>query len=109
MSIANLIQTKSVMGLQRSDVDQVLRHIDDALAMLMEGYDTYDRVQIARDVMRVVAERFSPNNSHICDVIGCADLLREAADKLPLGEARTALFKAVAVLWDRTPSRTYRS
>jgi hypothetical protein len=108
MSIANRYQSKAMTGLRLDDINQALRHIDDALAMLIEGDDTYDIVQIARDVLRVVAERYSPNNSDICDVIGCADLLREAAEQLPLGEAQTVLFKAVAALWDRTPSRTYR-
>lgn len=77
--------------------------------MLREGEDDFERVLTARRILDIVSERSLRIDQYLSDVIGCAELLQGVADKLPEGDARTALFKAVAALWDRTPWRTYRS
>ena len=109
MSIANLYQFKAMAGLQPDDVREALRHIDDALANLREDEDPFVLVQIERRLLGRISEDQTSLVRHFCDVIGGAESLRDVADKLPVGNARTALSKAVAALWDRTPSRTYRS
>jgi hypothetical protein len=90
------------MVLQRSDYDQAARYVQGALAQLEQ--ESFAKALAVRDVLNRIIRQLSPGD-HFVGITGVAasvTMLRVIAEKLPPGEARTALFKAVAVLRDRS-------
>jgi hypothetical protein len=54
------------------------------------------------EVLRLAIRRLSPGDHFVGDAAAEITVLRQAAEILPVADARTEILKAVAVLSDRT-------
>lgn len=88
------------MTLRRSDYDQAARYLDHACELLKR--QAPGKCLALRDVLELAARRLSPGDHFVADAAAEITVLRQAAEKVPVADARTEVLKAVAVLRDRT-------
>ena len=85
--------------LKRSDLDQAVRYVQHARELLER--EPGGRMRVIREVLRLAMRRLSPGDFYAGDAAAEITLLRDIASKV-VGEARTDILKAVAVLHDRS-------
>jgi hypothetical protein len=84
--------------LKRSHLDQAVRYLQHARVLLELEPGAWMRV--IREVLRVAMRRLSPGDFYAGDAAAEITVLRAAAGKV-VGEPRTDILKAVAVLRDK--------
>jgi hypothetical protein len=85
--------------LQRSDYDQAARYLQHANELLERGAKVQTRV--LRDILDLAIRRLSPGDHFVGDAAAEIAVLRQAAERVLIADARTEILKAVAVLRDR--------
>ena len=85
--------------LKRSDLDQAVRYLQHARELLER--EPGARMRVIREVLRLAMRRLSPGDFYAGDATAEITLLRDIANKI-IGEARTDVLKAVAILTDRS-------
>jgi hypothetical protein len=85
--------------LKRSDIDQSVRYLQHARELLER--EPGARMRVIREVLRLAMRRLSPGDFYAGDAAAEITLLRDIANKI-IGEARTDVLKAVAILTDRS-------
>jgi hypothetical protein len=87
------------MTLYRSDYDQAARYVRYACELLER--QALGKTVTLRAVLQQVAGRLSPGDHYVGDAAAEITVLRQAAEKAPIADARTEILKAIAVLRDR--------
>jgi hypothetical protein len=86
------------MLLKRSDLDQAVRYLQHARELLER--EPGARMRVIREVLRLAMRRLSPGDFYAGDAAAEITVLRDAAGRV-VGEARTDILKAVAILTGR--------
>lgn len=86
------------MPLKRIDLDQAVRYLQHARALLEAQPGR--QVRAIRDLLDLAIRRLTPGDFYAGDAAAEITVLRDIAGKLT-GEARTDVLKAVAILADR--------
>jgi limonene-1,2-epoxide hydrolase len=89
-----------VTKLQRSDYDQAARYLSHANELLAR--DAAAQTRGLRDLLALAIRRLSPGDNFVGDAAAEITVLRQAAQRVPIADARTEILKAVAVLRDRS-------
>jgi hypothetical protein len=84
--------------LKRSDLEQAVRYLQHARELLER--EPGARMRVTREVLRLAMRRLSPGDFYAGDAAAEITLLRDIAGKV-VGEARTDILKAVAILVGR--------
>jgi predicted component of type VI protein secretion system len=87
------------MTLRRSDYDQAARYLQHACDLM--DSQAHGKMRATVEVLRLAIRRLSPGDNFVGDAAAEIAVLRNAADKMPVADARTEILKAVAVLRDR--------
>jgi hypothetical protein len=85
--------------LQGSDYDQAARYLQHATELLER--DARGQTRVLREVLELAIRRLLPGDCFVGDAAPEITVLRQAAERVPLAEARAEVLKAVAVLRDR--------
>ena len=88
------------MKLQRSDYDPAARYLQSACEILKRLAP--GKCLATRLVFELTVRLFSPGDDFVGDAAAEITVLRQAADLMPIADARTEILKAVAALRDRT-------
>jgi len=83
---------------KRSDLDQAVRYLQHARELLET--EPGARMRVIREVLRLAMRRLSPGDFYAGPAADEITLLRDIAGKV-VGEVRTNILKAVAILADR--------
>ena len=96
------------MTLRRSDLDQAARYLHHATELLANG-GVFAARRGCLDTLNLVVAKLGPGDQKPGDLMIAANitLLDGVAEKVPPGEARTSVLKAVAVLRDRSDGSSY--
>ena len=87
------------MTLHRSDLDQAVRYLKYACELLER--EAFGKTAAIRKVLELAVRRLGPGDNYVGDVAAEITVLRLAAEKSPVADARTEILKAIAVLRDR--------
>jgi hypothetical protein len=93
-------ELSAVAKLQRSDYDQAARYLQHANELLARDAEAQTRG--LRDILDLAIRRLSPGDHFVGDAAAESTVLRQAAERAPIADARTEILKAVAVLRDRS-------
>lgn len=88
------------MTLRRSDYEQAARYLKYACDLLER--QAFGKTAALREVLLLAVRRLSPGDNYVGDAAAEITVLRHAADKSPVADARTEILKAIAVLRDRS-------
>jgi hypothetical protein len=88
-----------VRKLRCSDYDQAARYFQHAIELLEREAKAQTRV--LRDILVLAIRRLAPGDHFVGDAAAEITVLRQAAERVPIADARTEILKAVAVLRDR--------
>jgi hypothetical protein len=61
----------------------------------------FGKTAALREVLDLAARRLSPGDNYVGDAAAEITVLRQAAERVPVADARTEILKAIAVLRDR--------
>jgi hypothetical protein len=87
------------MTLHRSDPDQAARYLRYACELLER--QAFGKSVTLREVLQMAVRRLSPGDHYVGEAAAEITVLRQAADKVPIADARTEILKAIAVQRDR--------
>jgi hypothetical protein len=87
------------MTLYRGDYDQATRYLKYACDLLER--QAFGKTTTLREVLQMVMRRLSPGDHYVGDAAAEITVLRQAAEKAPIADARVEILKAIAVLRDR--------
>jgi hypothetical protein len=87
------------MSLLRSDLDQAARYLKYAYELLER--EAFGKTAAIRKVLELAVRRLSPGDHYVGDAAAEITVLRLAAEKSPVADARTEILKAIAVLRGR--------
>jgi len=88
------------MILRRSDYDQAARYLQHACALM--DSQAPGKMRATCEVLELAIRRLSPGDHFVGDAAAEITVLSQAADQMPIADARTEILKAVAVLRDRS-------
>ena len=87
------------MTLRRSDYDQAGRYLQHACD-LMDSHAP-GKMSATCEVLRLAIRRLSPGDHFVGNAAVEITVLRNAADQMPVADARMEILKALSVLRDR--------
>jgi hypothetical protein len=88
------------MTLRRSDYDQATRYLQRACEIM--DSQAPGKMRATYDVLQLAIRGLSPGDHFVGEAAAEITVLRQAAEAIPVADARTEILKAVAVLRDRS-------
>lgn len=93
------MERREKLNLRRSDYDQAARYLQHACDLM--DRQAPGKMRATCDVLRLAIRRLRPGDHFVGDAAAEITVLRQAAQLIPVADARTEILKAIAVLRDR--------